>query len=163
MALPVLATAAVLTGGWIALSKYRANQLPANPEKGTTPETMTDGQQTDLAPVAAGGAQGAVMGATFSEAQPAYQAYRVQPEGAMEMANTGVDPSISPSVTTTAAVIGTTHATSADDAVTPPTGISADEAVQLAYGVNQTQMNGLTKRQQSEAIATFGAANGLVW
>jgi hypothetical protein len=122
----------------------------------------TAGQVTE-SPVAAGGDQVEMQTATFSDEQPAMNKFKVDPVGSVTLENTGVDPSTSPSSQPSAVAVGTTNATSASDATVPTGGATVKTTLQLKYGIAQSQLDGVSKTQQSRAMAEFGPALGEVW
>lgn len=171
MALPVIATAVLVTGGVLALSKYRMEQLPPNtPQSGNAGTgggpggavSGAVGSDTQTAPAApAGGDQAYDIVATVSQTAPGVQSWIQHPEGGAELMVSGVDPSISPNAQPTAAAVGTAPSVVSPDAVAPAS--AGVTAVQLKYGLSAAQTSGVPAYAQARAIADFGAANGDVW
>ena len=159
VAIPVVVTVAGLTLGWIALSRERASQVapPANGSASQQTAGQTIGSAAAKA-AAAGGVGDRAMIETESDSHPAAVTLQTFPEGSAEVANTGRDPSTSPSFAPDALAVGTVRGEASD--ATPAAGVSADTSIALAYGPDT---NGLSKAQQARAMEAYGAALGDVW
>jgi hypothetical protein len=141
MAAPIVITVAALTAGWVWLGRERATSIGPAPTPGAHP--------TQHFPSA-------------SEEHPGQVVVRDHDTGATSApVNTGHDPATSPSHAPDAVAIGTTQTVSAPDAtVQHSAGLST---LQLAFGVNQSQLNGLSNSQQAKVMADYGGPLGEVW
>lgn len=143
MAMPILATAALVTGGWLLISNQRSKMLPP---RGAPPDAPSETVgQTEAHESESETNPGVVERLTATFAEP------VNPPK-------GNDPSTTGTHTPGATVVGQAHADEANDAT--PVQYEAKQVYEMAWGVNT---NGMSKSQQADAISRYGGAIGAVW
>jgi hypothetical protein len=159
MAFPVIATAVVLTGGWLLVSRERATNLaPRGSAPGAPSTTTVQVREHGDNPV--GGAAPERVVGTFTETEPGWRQYRGTPEGFIEPVAPDVDPTTSPSHAASGTVVGTADVAETE---TPSPHASAEQTYQMAYGISENNLKGTSKAQQAELIAKYGASIGAVW
>lgn len=142
MAMPVLATAAVVTGGWLLISNQRSKMLPPRgAPPGAPSETVgqTEAHQAE------------------SETHPGVTP-TVREHGDAPTPPPGNDPSTTGSHESGATVMGQANQTVSSDAT--PAMTDSDHVYEMAWGLN---LNGMSKSQQAVAIQQYGSQIGAVW
>lgn len=144
MAMPVLVTVTALGVGWVALSRARANMVPAQSATDATPATTPEVREHgDTAPGVAG-----IHGTTLT----------AHPEGGATIdPNQGQDPSTTPS--SGSAPIGDAY--KRPSAPVDATPAAHDAPMILAYGYLPS--SGVTRYQEARSLAENGPALGQVW